>query len=156
MGATNTVVAYARSARAFCNWLVQQGYVPETPFPPGALPQTRQGLPHLVEREVFGRLLHGCRLPGSPGGPNAGMTARNRAILWLFLDTGLSVSEVYHVRLADVDCAGGMVTAHGTKGVTRILPLSVDGQRALSTYLEQARLTPVWEPAVPDARDRLF
>jgi len=35
-GATRTVstiAAYARSARAFCNWLVRQGYVSETLFP---------------------------------------------------------------------------------------------------------------------------
>jgi hypothetical protein len=29
----STVATYARSAHAFCNWLVGQGYVSETPFP---------------------------------------------------------------------------------------------------------------------------
>ena len=41
-GVTRTVsmvAAYARSARAFCNWLVRQGYVPETPFPNDAVPK---------------------------------------------------------------------------------------------------------------------
>jgi site-specific recombinase XerD len=156
MRAANTVVAYARSARAFCNWLVQQGYVPETPFPPGALPHVRQGLPRLVEQEVFRRLLHACRLPGSPDGPNAGTTARNRAILWLLLDTGLSVSELCRVRLTDVDCTSGMVTVHGAKGTSRCLPLSADGQRAVFAYLNQVRLTLAWKPAGPEAQDRLL
>jgi len=158
-GATRTVgtvAAYARSARAFCNWLVRQGYVSETLFPKDAVPQAQQGLPHPVEPEAFVRLLRACQLAGSPGGLNAGMTARNRAILWLLRDTGLQVSELCRLRLADVDRAGGTVTVRGKRGHLRTLPLSAEGQRAVCTYLDQARLTPAWEPAVPEARDRLL
>jgi site-specific recombinase XerD len=32
------------------------------------------------------------------------LTARNRALLWLFWETGLLVTEVCGLRLADVDC----------------------------------------------------
>ena len=84
------------------------------------------------------------------------MTARNRAILWLLLDTGLQVSELCGLRLADVDRAGGTVTVRGKRGRPRTFPLSADGQRAVGAYLDQARLTPAWEPAVPEARDRLL
>jgi site-specific recombinase XerD len=84
------------------------------------------------------------------------MTARNRAILWLLLDTGLQVSELCSLRLADVDRAGGAVTMHGKRGRPRTFPLSSDGQRAVGAYLDQARLTPAWEPAVPEVRDRLL
>jgi site-specific recombinase XerD len=152
----NTVAAYARSARAFCNWLVQQGYASETLFPKGTVPPTQQSLPQPVEPEAFVRLLRACQLAGSPGGLNAGMTARNRAILWLLLDTGLSVSELRGLRLADVDRADGTVTVCGKRGPTRTLPLSADGQRAVCAYLDQARLTPAWEPVEPEARDRLL
>src|SRR6202035_3790501 len=112
----NTVAAYARSARAFCNWLVRQGYVPETLFPQDAVPKARRGLPQAVEPEAFVLLLRACQLTGSPGGQNAGMTSRNRAILWLLLDTGLQASEVCGLRLADVDCADGTVTVRGNSG----------------------------------------
>lgn len=150
------VAAYARSARAFCNWLAQQGYVSETLFPKDAIPQTQQGLPQPVEPEAFVRLLRACQLPGPPGGPNASMTARNRAILWLLLDTGLRVSEVCGLCLVDVDYAGGTVTVRGKGGHARTFSLSADGKRALCAYLHQARLTPAWEPEVPEARDRLL
>jgi site-specific recombinase XerD len=156
MRTVNTIAAYARSARAFCNWLVRQGYVSETLFPKGAVPKAQRGLPQAVEPEAFVRLLRACQLAGSPGGQNAGMTARNRAILWLLLDTGLRVSELCGLRLADVDRAGGTVTVRGKGGQTRTIPLSADGQRAVCAYLDQARLTPAWEPAVPEARDRLL
>ena len=152
----STVAAYARSARAFCNWLVRQGYVSETLFPKDAVPQAQQGLPQPVEPETFVRLLHACQLPGSPGGQNAGMMARNRAILWLLLDTGLQVSELCGLRLADVDRVSGTVTVRGKRGPLRTFPLSADGQCAVYAYLDQARLTPAWEPAVPEGRDRLL
>jgi len=152
----STVVAYARSARAFCNWLVRQGYVSETLFPTDAVPKAQRGLPQEVEPEAFVRLLRACQLAGEQGGHNAGMTARNRAILWLLLDAGLRVSELCCLRLADVDRADGTVTVHEKRGHVRTLPLSADGKRAVCAYLDQARLTPAWEPAVPEARDQLL
>ena len=152
----NTVAAYARSARAFCNWLVRQGYVSETPFPQDAVPKAQPGLPQAVEPEVFVRLLRACQLPGSLGGLNTGLTARNRAILWLLLDTGLQVSELCGLHLADVDRTGATVTVRGKKGHLRALPLSEDGQRAVSAYLDLARLTPAWEPTELEAQDRLM
>jgi site-specific recombinase XerD len=152
----NTVVAYARSARAFCNWLVRQGYVSETPFPKDAVPQAQRRRPQPVEPEVFVHLLHACQHAGSRGKHNAGMAARNRAILWLLRDTGLQVSELCCLRLADVDRASGTVTVRGKSGHLRTFSLSADGQRAMGAYLDQARLTPAWEPAVSDAQDLLL
>jgi site-specific recombinase XerD len=156
MRTVSTVAAYARSARAFCNWLVRQGYVSERFFPQDAVPKAQRSLPQSVEPEAFVRLLRACQLTGSQGGKRAGMTARNRVILWLLRDTGLQVSDLCRLRLGDVDRTGGTVTVRGKRGDLRIFPLSVDGQRAVNTYLDQARLTPVWEPAVPEARDRLL
>ena len=152
----NSVAAYARSARAFCNWLVRKGYVSEMPFPQDAVPKAQRGSPQLVELVAFFRLLRACQLPGSPGGLSAGMAARNRAILWLLLETGLQVSELCGLRLTDVDRTGGTVTVRGKKGHLRTFPLSADGQCAVSAYLDQARLTPAWEPTELEAQDRLF
>ena len=128
----------------------------ETFFPKDAVPKAQRGLPQAVEPEVLVHLLRVCELAGSPGGHNAGMTVRNRAILWLLLDTGLQVSELCRLRLADVDRASATVTVRGKGGRPRTFPLSADGQRAVGAYLDQARLTPAWEPAVPEAQDRLL
>src|SRR5439155_19746077 len=125
-------------------------------FPKGAVPKAQRGLPQPVEPEEFVHLLRACQLPGKPGGQNAGMTARNRAILWLLLDTGLQVSELCRLRLADMDRAGGTVTVRGKRGRPRTFHLSADGRRAVGVYLDLARLTPAWEPTVPEARDLLL
>ncbi len=152
----STVAAYARSARAFYNWLVRQGYVPETLFPQDAVPKVQRGLPQAVTPEAFVRLLHACQLHGPPGGQRAAMAARNRAILWLLLDTGLQVSELCSLRLVDVDRASGIVTICGKKGHSRTFSLSADGQCAVASYLDQFRLTKAWEPAVPEAQEKLL
>jgi site-specific recombinase XerD len=81
------------------------------------------------------------------------MTQRNRAILWLLLDTGLSVSEVCGLRLSDVDRAGGTITVGGKGRDTRTLSVSAEGQHAVCAYLEQARLTPAWKPEVREAQE---
>jgi site-specific recombinase XerD len=130
--------------------------VSEPLFPHDVIPAAQQGSLHLVEPEMFVRLLRACQLQGSPGGHRAGLTARNRAILWLLWETGLQVSELCHLRLADVDRASGTVTVQGKRGHLRTFPLSADGKRALGAYLDQACLTPAWEAAVPEAQDRLL
>ena len=131
--------------------MYQKRFFRKTPYPKpsGVCPKS-------VEPEAFVHLLRACQLPGSPGGHNAGMTVRNRAILWLLLDTGLQVSELCGLRLTDVDRVGGTVTVRGKGGQSRTIHLSADGQRAVCAYLEQARLTPTWEPALPEAQDRLL
>lgn len=152
----NTIAAYARSGRAFCNWLVRQGAVPKTPFPKDAVPKAQRCLPQPVETNVFVSLLRACQVPDENAGQDVGMTARNRAILWLLLDTGLSVFELCGLRLSDVDGTQGTVMVRGKGGRPRTLPFSEKGQRAVRAYLEQARLTPAWKPAVPEAQETLL
>ena len=64
----STVAAYARSARAFCHWLLMRGYVQVRLFPQGLVPPAPRGKPQPVEPEVFARLLRACQLAGEPGG----------------------------------------------------------------------------------------
>ncbi len=105
---------------------------------------------------MFARLLRACQLQGAPGGHHAGLTARNRAILWLLWETGMQVSELCGLRLADVDRASETVTVQGKRSSLRRFSLSSDGMRALCAYLDQARLTLAWKPAMPEAQNRLF
>jgi len=55
-----------------------------------------------------------------------------------------------------VDHVGGTVMVRGKRGRPRTFSLSADGLRAVGMYLDQARRMPAWEPAVPEARDRLL
>jgi hypothetical protein len=57
MRTVSTAAAYARSAHAFCNWLVRQGYVSETLFPRDAVPKAQQGWLQPLDPGAFVLLL---------------------------------------------------------------------------------------------------
>ena len=52
-----TVETYARSARAFCNWLVKCSYLDHTPFEMVTFPKAGKPLIRLIDPEEFERLL---------------------------------------------------------------------------------------------------
>jgi integrase len=64
------------------------------------VPKAGQRPIQLIAPEEFERLLRVC---GPAGELMDHATARNRALLWLFLETGLRVSEVRACCLEDLD-----------------------------------------------------
>jgi site-specific recombinase XerD len=133
----STIQNYARSARAFCHWLVQQGYLARTPFVKGTVPKAGHHPVQIIEPEEFEHLLQAC---GPFGELMDHATARNRALLWLFLETGLLVSEVCGLHLWDVDREQGQVRVQGPDAKERQVPLGASGLHHLLCYLDQSRL----------------
>jgi site-specific recombinase XerD len=132
----STINSYARSARAFCFWLVRQGYLTHTPFVKGTIPKANSLPVQVVSPEVFERLLGACVLPGALMDR---ATARNQALLWLFLETGVSVSEVCALHVRDVDREKGQLTIQGAGFHVRQVRLGENGLRHLLLYLEAYR-----------------
>lgn len=134
----STVHSTARSARAFCIWLVRQGYLERTPFVKGTVPKLGYHPIQIVEPEVFAQLVHAC---GPCGEMMDHATIRNRALLWVLLETGLLLSEVCALRLGDLNRDTGRltITANGLKA--RHIPLGENAFRFLLRYLDQSRLT---------------
>jgi site-specific recombinase XerD len=132
----STVQNYARSARAFCHWSVRQGYLERTPFVRGAVPKAGYHPIQMMEPDIFEQLLQAC-------GPLSELmdhaTARNRAILWLLLETGLLLSEVCALRLVDVDREQGRLTIRGNGSKARQILLRDNALRSLHCYLDQYR-----------------
>jgi integrase len=109
----NTVESYARSARAFCQWLVRHRSLPATPFAHLLLPQMQNRLLRPLEPEEWEQLLLACHPPKETGKLADQATARNRAILWVLFDTGMRASEVCALRLVDVDREQGILRVRG-------------------------------------------
>jgi hypothetical protein len=106
----STISTYARSAHAFCSWLVGQGYLEQTPFARLKVSRGKKRRLHLIEQETFERLLHACRAVRTKRPTMVDYaTIRNRALLWVLWDTGLLVSEVCALNLEDVDLAQGIL-----------------------------------------------
>ena len=137
---SSTVESYARSARAFCQWLVRHRCLQATPFAHLHLPQVENRLLHTLEPEEWEHLLLACRPSKKTDVLAEWATTRNRAVLWLLFDTGMRASEPCELRLADVDREQGIVRARGKGPHARRLTLGHEGRRHLLAYLDEDRL----------------
>jgi integrase len=100
---TGTRESYARSARAFCQWLVRRRYVKQTPFAHLIIPKGNPPPLHLLEPEEWERLLQACRPIGGKPILAEQAAARNQAILWVLAETEMRTAEVCGLRISDVD-----------------------------------------------------
>src|SRR5438067_44368 len=81
--AARSVNCYARSMRAFCNWLEAQGYVEVAPSNHVKMPKIGKPLIRIIEFDEFERMLKACMPPHEVGPITDRNAARNRAIFWL-------------------------------------------------------------------------
>ena len=65
------------------------------------------------------------------------LLARDRALLWVLFDTGITVTELCALHIADVDQQMGLLRVRGKGGKERLLSLGGSCQHALRSYLRQ-------------------
>jgi integrase/recombinase XerD len=135
-----TIQTHARSARAFFHWLVRRETIDRNPFDWVVFPKVGKPLIQTIEPEEFEQLLLACS-PPNEAGPMAERSAmRNRAILWVFYDTGMRVSELCGLRLADFDRKHGVLTVKGKGSKERRIALGQNCLRNLLYYLDRHRV----------------
>ena len=69
------------------------------------------------------------------------MAARDKALLWVLFETGMTVSEVCALRVADLDQHSGSLRVRGKGGQERLMPLGSICLRHLRSYLKQMEPT---------------
>ena len=69
------------------------------------------------------------------------MAARDRALLWVLFDTGITVSELCTLRVADLDQHAGLLRVRGKGGKERQMPLGATCLAHLRAYLKQMEPT---------------
>jgi len=130
---------YARSVRAFCHWLVDEGYLDESPFARIKMPKYDKPVIRIIEPEEFEKMLSAC-VPTNESGPLVDRAiARNRAILWLLYDTGIRLAELCNLRLGDVDRRKGRIIVYGKGRKERAIALGVNCLRNFLHYLDRHR-----------------
>ncbi len=139
MRSERTVQTYARSARAFFHWLVRQGTIGTNPFERVAFPKVGKPLIKTISDEEFERLLLACAPPNEDGQFAERAAVRNRAILWLFYDSGIRLSELINLRLGDFDRKHGLITVKGKGSKERRIALGQNCLRNLLHYLDRHR-----------------
>ncbi len=139
--AATTIETYARSARAFFGWLVERGMLSCSPMSERAFPRTRVPLPHVVSLEIFDQMMRASfsRETRAPGAKR--MAARDQALLWVLFETGITVSELCALRLADLDQHTGLLRVRGKGGQEREMPLRATCLGHLRSYLKHMKPT---------------
>ena len=130
---------YARSMRAFCNWLVVEEYVETAPSDRVKMPKVGKPLIRIIEFEEFERLLKACTPPHETGPITDMNAARNRAILWLLWDTGIRLAELCDLRITNFDRGKGTIIVHGKGSKERRVALGRNALRMLLLYLDRYR-----------------
>ena len=137
----STIETYARSARAFFSWLVERGMLSCSPMSERAFPRTRVPLPHIVSPATFDQVMRAgfSQTAKAPGAKH--LAVRDQALLWVLFDTGITVTELCALRLADLDQHTGLLRVRGKEGKERQMPLGATCLSHLRSYLKQMEPT---------------
>jgi site-specific recombinase XerD len=136
-----TIQTYARSVRAFFHWLIRRQLLEINPFALVTFPKVGKPLIQTITAEEFESLLWACAPPNETGPIAERAAIRNKAILWVFYDTGIRVSELCGLRLDNFDRKRGIVTVCGKGSKERRIALGQNCQRHLLYYLDHHRPT---------------
>lgn len=129
------------AARSFYRFLLKEGLATRNPAAGIAAPRTARRLPRVLSPDQATRLVE---FPVRDG-----IDARDRALLELFYSSGLRLSELTSLDLADFDLADGIARVTGKGGKSRVVPVGAKARAALDDWLaHRATIVRAGEPAV--------
>jgi site-specific recombinase XerD len=144
---SRSIQTYYTYVLAFFHWLVEHGYLEENPLKSVKLPKADKPLIRVfTEDELMrldlacDRLSHGRSLTSDE---RKALAARDRAILWMLLSTGVRLSELCGLRLRDIDWKQGMIYIRGKGAKERKVPFGSVARQHLNTYLQYWRGDPL-------------
>jgi len=122
------------AVRGLCKHLVAERWLAADPAALVDAPRTGRGLPGVLGEAAVARLI--AEPPDTPRG------RRDAAMIELAYGSGLRVSELVAIPLADVNLHGGFVRVTGKGSKTRVVPLNTAAQMRITRYLAEDR--PGW------------
>jgi len=127
-----TVARKLASIRSFQTFLRRRNLVSDQDWGRLAPRQQQKTLPTVLDTEQMARLM---TLPrnDTPTG------VRDRAIMELLYSSGLRVSELVGLDVANLDIAEGLVRVRGKGGKERIVPVGRIAMEAIDRYLRECR-----------------
>jgi site-specific recombinase XerD len=127
-----SVQGHVRAIKAFWSWLEIEGHIERNPlsrFPLPKVPEKPVGI--LSIEQIKCLLTHIDR--------HTPIGAKYYVILMLLLDTGLRISELVHIRIADVDLQHGYIQVLGKGQKIRTVPMSNPVRREINRYINHTR-----------------
>ncbi|MCL5958835.1 MAG: tyrosine-type recombinase/integrase [Chloroflexi bacterium] len=129
---SHSVNCRVRALRAFYNWLFQQKYTRRHLLEQLKPPKPEEKIPELLTEDEIARLFASFN-------PFTALGARNTAILALFLDGGLRLSELVNMKDDNANLSEGHVKVLGKGRKERIVILGANSQRTLLHYRHHFR-----------------
>jgi site-specific recombinase XerD len=123
----STVDTYYRCLRALTSFCLAEGLMESSPLANVKRPRVPQDQVQPLDQEQVQALLDAARRTRAP--------SRDVALVMLLVDTGMRVSEVIGVTVADVDRGTGELTVVGKGNKRRRVYMGTAARRALWRYL---------------------
>ena len=132
-----TVHHYGKVVKTFLHWAEDEEYLDENPSS-----RLKLGAPHYKEVEPYTdeevrAFLEVCEQDAKTGYRYLGV--RNKAIISLFVATGLRLEELSGINLSDFDARLQEVQVMGKGGKARVVPINGEAKKSLRRYLEVRR-----------------
>lgn len=129
--ASSSISRSVASIRAFFQYLYKEGKIRADVSEKLRSPKVEKKLPEILSVEEVDRLLRQPNISTPKG-------MRDIAMLELLYATGMRVSEIIHLQVADLNLNLGYVVCHDGDR-ERVLPIGSISRQALRRYLDQAR-----------------
>jgi integrase/recombinase XerD len=132
-GQSNRSIArQVTTLRTFFSYLANEGILSANPAELLSSPKVGSSLPKYLNHEAIGKLTESPR-------DNSMTGVRDRAMLDLLYATGLRVSELIRLRVADLDDLAGVLRVVGKGNKQRLIPVGRQALGSVDRYLRDLR-----------------
>lgn len=140
-----TVHHYYCVLKAFFNWCVSEEYLTTTPLVKIKLKNPRLNVVQPYSEQEILKMIHVCEFDCRHNAKLLG--SRNKAIILMFLDTGLRASELTDIKINEIDFDRGWIKVKGKGAKERVVRIGGTTQKALwkyLTYREKTECEQLW------------
>jgi integrase/recombinase XerD len=127
-----SILGHVRAIKAFWGWLFREEYVLSNPLARLPLPSVPRSLVRTLSVDQFRRLLAIVDRHTPVG-------AKYYCILLFLLDTGVRISELVNIRMADIDLVNCICRVVGKGRRERLVPFHTRTRKELQRYVNVSR-----------------
>jgi integrase/recombinase XerD len=131
--AAATIARKVAAVKSFFGFMVAEGIIKENPTEGVASSKVGKSLPKPISIAQVHRLLE------QPAKSATSEAKRDSAMLELLYASGMRVSELVSLNLADLDTSGGYVRCFGKGHKERLIPIHDRAVKAVKDYLSEVR-----------------
>jgi integrase/recombinase XerC len=140
----STIARKLATLRSFYKFLVRRSYLGSNPVAPVRTPKQDKRLPKCLEIDQIEKLL------ANPDTTTL-LGARDRAMLEVLYSTGMRVSELIALDIADVDLSSNTIRISGKGKKRRVIPISPGAVQTILHFLDLRRNDSRMSTFDPDA-----